>query len=407
MKSNNWSFLFLFAAVLGIGLGYVITIIVRPTLLPPILRWGSLTQPTTVMMLGVDVTYSGEGRHVRADPAAFNGRSDTILVARLDPIRNSVTILSIPRDTQVEIPRYGTQKVNAANAIGGPSLARDVVSSLLGTPIDHYAVLNLHGLVELVNELGGITVDIPKRLKYMDWTAKLKIDLEPGMHTLTGNQAMGFVRFRHDAMGDIGRVQRQEIFLRAVLDKALRPESWPHIPRLIEIGRNFVLTDLNDGDLLRIVTFVRAVPKTNQQLVMLPGRFSGTGDWLVDPGDCRQIAARLIGSEWPPANKTDVHITIENQSSVPDLGRRLARYLRAKGYDVMAIRSSSALAGSHRDTTRIIAQRANPEDAEMVRMDLGNCGELLNASVGDIESSVTIVAGDDLKPLVEAAAGRE
>lgn len=404
LKSTNWFFLFLFAAFLGVGVGYVVTLIVRPTLLPPALRWGSLTQPATVMLLGVDVTYTQEGRRVKADPAAFNGRSDTILVARLDPIRNCVNILSIPRDTQVQIPGHGMQKVNSANAFGGPTLARETVSSLLGVEIDHYIVLNVHGLVELVNELGGITVEIPKRMKYMDWTAKLKIDLQPGFHTLTGNQAMGFVRFRHDAMGDIGRVQRQELFMRAVMDKALKPESWAHIPRLMEIVRNYVLTDLNDGDIVRMATFIRAVPKANQHLVMMPGKFSGTGDWLVDEMDVRQIAARLTGASWPQATKTEVHVVIENASSHPELGRKLSRFLRMRGYDVIAVKSATNPESGYRSTTKIIAQRANPEDAEMVKLDLGNCGEVLNASIGDIQSSVTIVAGEDLAPLVEGSA---
>src|SRR4029077_19223529 len=133
-------------------------------------------------------------------------------------------------------------KINAANALGGPLLAKEVVGKFLDLPIDHYVVLNVQGLVQLVNALGGITVEIPKRMKYMDWTAKLKIDLEPGFHTLTGNQAMGFVRFRHDALGDIGRVQRQQLFIHAVLEKAMQPESWTHLPKLIQIGEQYVQT---------------------------------------------------------------------------------------------------------------------------------------------------------------------
>ena len=144
-------------------------------------------------------------------------------------------------------------------------------------------MLNVHGLVDLVNELGGITVDVPKKMKYMDWTAKLKIDLEPGPHTLTGNQAMGFVRFRHDALGDIGRVQRQQIFIRAVLAKALNPESWSHLPKLMEIAQQYISTDLSPGGMMEMATFARAVPKKNQTMVMLPGTFSGTVVGLHHP----------------------------------------------------------------------------------------------------------------------------
>ncbi|MBI4534216.1 MAG: LCP family protein, partial [Candidatus Melainabacteria bacterium] len=371
----------------------------RPTLLPPFLRLGSLHEPTTILFLGTDVVYTKRKHQAKADLAVFTGRSDTIVVARLDPFRNTVCLLSVPRDTQVHIPGYGSQKINAANAIGGPLMARDVVSSFLGVPLDHYVVLNVHGLVELVDELGGVTVQIPKRMRYMDWTAKLKIDLAPGWHTLTGNQSMGFVRFRHDALGDIGRIQRQELFLRAVLDKALRPESWAHIAELMRIGREYVATDLSEGQMLSILTFVRAVPRENQSLVMLPGKFSGTGDWLVGPAEVREIVAKLMGANWAPVTKMDVRIAIENASSNPQLGLRLSKLLRAKGYEVIAVKSLK-IESSHRKQTTIIAQRANPDDAFMVKADLGYQGEVVNASVGDIESTVTIVAGDDLEPLV-------
>jgi len=175
--------------------------------------------------MGTDVVYSKEHRVLKADPKSFQGRSDTILVCRLDPIANSLSVLSIPRDTQARIPGYrGLQKINGANAFGGPLLAAQTIDDLLGIPVDHYAVINVHGLVELVDELGGITVVVPKRMKYTDNSAKLKINLDPGPHVLSGVEAMGFVRFRHDALGDIGRVQRQELF-ELVLRLAPQKES--------------------------------------------------------------------------------------------------------------------------------------------------------------------------------------
>ncbi len=356
--------------------------------------------PTTVLFLGTDVVYQDHGRRrVKADPSAFTGRSDTIMVARLDPYRNAIAVLSIPRDTQVQIRHNGTQKINAANAIGGPNLAMDTVSGFLDLPIDHYVILNVHGLVELVDELGGITVEVPKKMQYMDWTAKLKIDLEPGPHTLTGNQAMGFVRFRHDALGDIGRVQRQSIFMRAVLDKALRPESWPRIPKLIEIAKNHIQTDLSNTDMMSMAWFVRGVPKKNQFLAMMPGAFSGSGDWLVERRDVRRMVARLLGSSFIVPTRDEIRVCIENASSMSNLGSKLSKMLRKKGYHVSSIKDAEDRKEPLK-RSRIIAQRANPEDAELVKSDLSDKGEVICASVGDIESSVTITAGEDLIKLV-------
>jgi LCP family protein required for cell wall assembly len=322
------------------------------------------------------------------------------MVARLDPYRNTLGVLSVPRDTQVTMPGFGTQKINAANAIGGPNLAMTTVGNLIQLPIDHYVILNVHGLVSLVDELGGITVEIPKKMRYMDWTAKLKIDLEPGFHTLTGNQAMGFVRFRHDALGDIGRVQRQEIFIRAVLDKAMRPESWSHLPKLIEIAQNYISSDMSTNELMQNAAFVRGVPKKNQYLAMLPGQFSGTGDWLADRNDTRRMVARLLGSSFVSSDRERIHVVVINQSSTTNTGMKIARVLRQKGYKWVIVKNAESHVKPIKQS-RIIAQLGNTEEADLVRNDLDDLGDVVNASVGDIQSAVTVQAGDDLASLAQ------
>ncbi len=354
-----------------------------------------MTSPITVLFLGTDVVYTKERRALRADKDAFTGRSDTIMVARLDPMRNAVTMLSIPRDTVVNIPGHGHQKINGANAIGGPQLAMDTVSSFLGIPISHYVVLNVHALVELVDELGGINLEIPKRMKYKDRAAKLNIDLQAGPNMLNGAQAMGFVRFRHDELGDIGRVQRQEIFLKAVQEKGLDPVSWAKVPKLLQIAQKYVLTDLGTPQLMQLATFARAVPKENQSMIMMPGRFSG-GDWAVDDGDVSVVVARLMGQPMPVSSRDSIKVFVENATSNPDSGRQLYKYLQARGYNVVSYKSHSDVYGAPLSKTRIIAQRGNTDEAKLVRSDLRQQGEIVNASVGDIQAAITIIAGDDV-----------
>ena len=399
MRPNNWNNIYVLSAVLGILLGYLLALVFRPSLLPPLMRLGGLNESKTILFLGSDVVYNDRDGRKKADKGAFNGRSDTIMLARLDPYRNSLDVLSIPRDTQVKIPGYGIQKINAANVLGGPELTMRTVSSLLDLPVDSYLILNVQGLVEMINELGGITVEIPKPMRYMDWTAKLRIDLEPGPHTLTGNQAMGFVRFRHDALGDIGRVQRQQIFIRALLDRAMRPDSWMHIPKLVSIAEKYIDTNMSMSFLLKVANFMRGVAKVDQHMVMLPGHFSGTGDWAVEPDDVHKIVAKFLGSTFISPAKQHIKLVVINATLTPNFGFHLARYLRAKGYSWVLVKNPEN-PGTQERYTRIIAQRANPEDAGQVRSDLDNIGELINASVGDIESGVTIVAGEDLVTMV-------
>ena len=402
MKAKSWIYIFILCALVGVGAAYTAVYMTRPNLLPPQLRIASLKDPTTILFLGVDVVYTEQGRRSKKiDKDALTGRSDTIVVGRFDPIANTIRTISIPRDTQVEIPSNGTQKINAANAIGGPALAKVTVERFLGIPIDHYVVLNVHGLVDLVNELGGVTLEVPKKMAYMDWTAKLKIDLEPGVHTLTGNQAMGFVRFRHDALGDIGRVQRQEIFLRAVLDKAINPTSWPHVPKLLEIAQNYLDSDLSMKDMMGIANFVRGVPKSNQLLTMMPGSFTGSGDWSVARSDVRRMVARLNGANFVESSRDEIRLSIENNSSVEGMGFRLAKIMGIKGYKNVVVLKSNLELSEPVKRTRIFAQKANPEDAGLVKIDLGNIGDIHNVSVGNLDSSVTIIIGDDLAKKIQ------
>lgn len=402
MGSRNWSMIFILCALAGVLAGYFVTLFLKPTLIPPMLRIGFLREPTTVLLMGTDVVYNGKGRRKTADASSFQGRSDTIMVARMDPFSNSFVLLSIPRDTLAYIPDHGRQKINAANAIGGPELTRVTVSNLLQMNIEHYLVLNVRGLVECVDEVGGITIDVPKRLKYKDNSAKLNIDLQPGPAKLTGTEAMGFVRFRHDSLGDIGRVQRQELFIRAALDKAMEAETWAHLPDLITIANKYILTDLNPADMAAMAAFVRAVPKDRQSLVLLPGNFSGTGDWEVDKSEVRRMVAKLTGSTFVESDRRHLRVTIRNASSDRRMARKLLNVLRSKGYRSISIKTAKEDQGAPHATTQIIAQRGNPEDAELLKMDLAGSGEIVNASVGDIESAVTIIIGDDLLSLVSA-----
>lgn len=394
MSPRKWTVIYILCLVVGVLAGYVATLIYKPSLLPSALRIGGVYSPTTVLFLGTDVVYEGKGRKAKARSASFKGRSDTIMVARLDPYKNSVAILSIPRDTRVHIPGHGRQKVNAANALGGPELVMETLSDLLSIDIDHYVVLNLRGLEALVDELGGITVDVPKRMRYRDRSANLNIDLQPGRQTLKGSDAIGFVRFRHDQLGDIGRVQRQEIFMKAVLEKAIKPESWPKIPGLLSLAGDYSLSDLSTAEIASYVAFVKRVPRDHHILMMLPGNFSDSGDWLVNEREKRRLISRFLGTSFISADRGKLSVSLLNMTSDRGLARRLARELKEKGYTRIRVKQGEI----HEPlaVSRIIAQKGNTADADLVRSDLGDLGTVVNASVGDIESEVTVELGEDM-----------
>jgi len=362
---------------------------------PFVLNFGTLSQPMTVLFMGTDVVYEAQrrGENVKADPVALNGRSDTMMLVFLNPLKMQVSVLNIPRDTEAYIGRWGIQKINSANALGGPELAKATVTGLLNVGIDHYVVMNIQGLVQLVNELGGVTVEVPKKMSYMDWTAKLKIDLEPGIHTLTGNQSMGFVRYRHDDLGDIGRVQRQQIFLQAAMRKMMDPRSWPHVPALVKIARASINTDMSDVQLFECLNFVHNVPKASFKFVMLPGQFAGNGDWVATT-DARTLALRLANPDQEMvASRRNLSVCVINTTSDPAMGSKVARALSKLGYITSVGKDQPEVPFVK---TRIIAQNGNTADAEMLKNDLGGGGEVVSASVGNLNTSLTVFARSDI-----------
>ncbi len=353
----------------------------------------TITQPETVLFMGTDVVYDGNGKHLHADKIALNGRSDTMMLVFLNPPNNKVSVLHIPRDTEAPIGKYGVQKINSANAIGGPEYAKTAVTQLLGVNIDHYVVMNIQALTQLVNELGGVTVEVPKKMAYMDWTAKLKIDLEPGVHTLTGNQAMGFVRFRHDELGDIGRVQRQQMFLHAVSRKMLDPRSWVHVPALLGIAQKNIDTDMTQMQLIEALNFAHGVPKENIRFVMLPGEFSPNGDWVTGY-EARNVAARLANPDIElPVSRKNLSICIQNATTDPQFGWKVAQQLRKLGYVCNLGKDDRSPVYTR---SRIIAQNGSIADAKMLQKDLGDIGQIMNASIGNLTTSITLVAFDDI-----------
>jgi LCP family protein required for cell wall assembly len=184
-------------------------------------------EPYYVLVLGSDAR---EGDTV--------SRSDTIMLCRLDPETKRVSILSIPRDTKVELEGYGTQKINAAMVYSGPAGAVDAVSDFVGVNISHVVMIDFEGFVDVVDELGGVTINVPSYSSYNG------IELQPGVQTLTGEQALTFVRDRKNYnLGDFQRGANQRTFLKAVVKKVLQAPA-TDIPGLVNSLAGGARTDL-------------------------------------------------------------------------------------------------------------------------------------------------------------------
>ncbi|NLM37465.1 MAG: LCP family protein [Firmicutes bacterium] len=233
-----------------------------------------LQTPTNILLLGIDApNYNEQGELERP-------RTDTMLFLAVRPEKGRAALFSIPRDSLVEIPGVGQERLNMAHVHGGYELTKSLVENIMEMPVDRYLMVDFQSFEEIVDLVGGVEVTVDKRMLYEDHSAGFSIDLQPGRQTLTGNQALGFVRFRRDALGDITRTRRQQQFLAALARKLQEKETLLRLlgrfPDLIRIGRDYLQTDLNFSELLGLYLFFKDLDLgENLHTWTLPGEFSG------------------------------------------------------------------------------------------------------------------------------------
>lgn len=412
LRNLLWGTAFVTTAVVSATIGAVLTLMAPHPALPDGVASGSrslgevlrqtmgyrVTRPVNILVMGIDRVL-----HVPQDsPAIFSGRSDTMLLVRVDPLQNTATILSIPRDTQVRIPDVGISKINYANEHGGPDFAARVVSQNLDdVPIDRYVRISTDAFRELVDLLGGVRVYVPYRMDYEDKTQQLKIDLQEGWQTLDGEQAEGFARFRHDGIGDVGRVQRQQQLLRSLREQILTPTVVPKIPQIVELMQTYIDTNLTMDEMLALTSFGLGLERDQFRMVMLPGRFSQPGEfvasyWLLDQEGRDRIMRDHFGITGILETGNiplvaDLRIAVQNATDDPQLGREVAAYLRSQGFNnVYVVRDWQ----DPQTETQIIAQRGDLQSAGSLQSVLG-VGQVIPASTGDLESDLTIRVGQD------------
>lgn len=242
-----------------------------------------------VMILGVDR---------REDDV---GRSDTMMVTAVDVDQKKAALLSVPRDTRVKIDGYGYEKINHAYAYGGHKLSQNAIENLLGVSIDHYILIDTKAFERIIDAIGGIDINVEKRMYYEDpWddNGGLVIDLYPGEQHLDGQKAIQYVRYR-DGEGDIGRIGRQQHFIKAVLAKVISPEMLPRLPKLVEEVSSAIKTDMSLAELLEFANTMKSVHDNGLTAQMVPGQPAYIDDvsyWIPDITDLRALLASELGS---------------------------------------------------------------------------------------------------------------
>jgi len=208
------------------------------------------------------------------------GNTDVIATLRVEGGLTRLT--QIPRDTYVEAQTYGPVKINALYSLGGTETLKQEISSRTGRPIRHHLIVNLAGIRHMADQLGGIEVNVPKRMSYVDNSQGLHIDLQPGPQTLKGRDLEGFLRFRHDEMGDIGRLERQQLALRALFRKLTRPEQLVRLPGLLAATGKDLRTDMGPMELGGLLTAMGTTQLETHRMGGRPFYRDGISYWEAE-----------------------------------------------------------------------------------------------------------------------------
>lgn len=241
-------------------------------------------KPLSILLLGIDTG---------ADGRTDKGRSDTMIVATINPTTKKTTFVSIPRDTMAEMTAGGEtsiQKINSAYEIGGAKTAKKTVSKLLNIPINYYLTLNMGGLAKIVDAVGGVTVTSNLTFTFNNITIK------KGTHHLNGKQALSFARMRYDdPKGDYGRQLRQQQVIKAVTKKLLSLNGVANYQKILSVVQNNLQTDLSFSDMKGLAANYRSAA-TNMVSDQLQGQdayINGSSYQIASTKEINRISKKL------------------------------------------------------------------------------------------------------------------
>jgi LCP family protein required for cell wall assembly len=269
--------------------------------------------PQTILLLGSDQRY--------VDIKAKNPvRSDTIILLRLDPSKGATAVMSLPRDLKVHIPGHGFDKINAAYAIGGPTLSVKTIRSLLHIPINHVVNVNFGGFRRAVDRLGCVYTDVDRRYfndnhpPFGGGGDYATIDLKAGYQKLCGQNALDFVRYRHFDT-DLVRAARQQQFLADAKDQIGVGKLFSDRKALLKIFGRYTQTDITSGDaILRLLKLAFESAQNPVQEARFPGDI--TGDYVtVTPSHLAAVTKRFMNATPVSTPKSSDNGTVKQATS--------------------------------------------------------------------------------------------
>ena len=272
---------------------------------------------------------------VGCDEIENHGRADTIVFLSISPKTKDALILSIPRDTRVKIPGRGMDKINHAYAFGGESLISETVSSFLDVPIHFYAVADFNGFVYIIDELGGVEIDVEKEMYYVDKAGGVEINLHPGKQILDGEKALQYIRFRYDKLGDLGRIKRQQKLALAVIKKMINFDSITKIPQISEGMKGYIETNIEARYTVALTNLFRGVNQEKFRIETVQGNpvyIEGISYLEPNVEEVQQRVKSLIYGK-----NSGMKVEVLNGNSMMGIAHKVAQDLELQGFEIVNV----------------------------------------------------------------------
>jgi LCP family protein required for cell wall assembly len=372
---------------------------VVPVLTPTV---ADRSQPITFLLIGSD---SREGLDSLENFGPSGGeRADVIILLRIVPDDGTAQMLSIPRDTYVDIPGRGQGKINSAFAFGGAPLMTETVADFTGVPINHYVEVDFVGFQAIVDDLGGVEIDFP----YPARDGKSGLDVEAGRQKLDGYQALAFARSRTyeelqsgtwvsvDA-DDFGRTRRQQQLIFAILRGLVRPSSIVEMGDLVGGFAQYLTVDttLAEASLVQLAFNMRDVRPNQIEAATLPGRVATVGDASVvipsDPEAEQMLAALRAGEPMVSFDPAGLSVRVLNGNGVSGSAGAMADRLEQDGFEVSGVGDADRKDFA---ATTILVRPDTVAYGELIAGELG-FGVVEVGTIGPDLGAIVIVGSDD------------
>jgi len=243
-----------------------------------------------ILLVGIDQRYEDE-----------MSRSDTNLLLSIDPKNKKLVLISLPRDSLVTLPGYeGDQKLAHAHSYGGVPLLVKTIESILNIEIPYYIEVNFDGFKKMIDLIGGVTIDVEKDMDYESYLGDVRIHLKKGLQHLNGEKALEYVRFRMDETGDIGRMERQQKFIKAIIKQALALSNTIKLQKALLELKNWVKTNLEPSQIIKIGLIVKNINEEDMISFTLPGTLGWKNHlsyYILDYDKINEIVEKYLKDE--------------------------------------------------------------------------------------------------------------